>query len=120
MHRIASLATRVHWVAALAIVAACQEDSVPADESETSNEGGINTLSGADTMMTAPTTADSSGSDTTLGTGGAPDCNDDAHNGVETDVDCGGSCDPCVDGAGCLIAEDCYSLVCEGGACQTP
>lgn len=36
----------------------------------------------------------------------------------ETDIDCGGPCDPCGDGLGCADATDCESLVCTGGFCQ--
>ncbi len=120
MHRIASLATSVRWLAALAIVASCTDETVPADDSESSNEGGINSLSNSNSDAMTAGTADTTDADTTIGSGGDPDCNDGFPNGDETDVDCGGSCDPCADGRGCMVAEDCYSLMCEGGACQTP
>ncbi|HBQ20184.1 MAG TPA: hypothetical protein DEF51_56695, partial [Myxococcales bacterium] len=38
----------------------------------------------------------------------------------ESDVDCGGSCEPCVDGAGCADGEDCASGVCAAGMCAPP
>lgn len=121
MHRIASLATSARWLGALALLASCQEDVAPSAESESSNDGGINSLSGSEDMTIGSMTADSSGSSgdtTTLGTGGTPDCADGQQNGDETDVDCGGSCDPCDDGHGCMVAADCYSIVCQDGACQ--
>ena len=45
-------------------------------------------------------------------------CNDGAVNGFETDVDCGGVCDGCPDGAGCAVGSDCTSGVCEAMICQ--
>ncbi|MFW2388198.1 MAG: hypothetical protein ACN4G0_07675 [Polyangiales bacterium] len=44
-------------------------------------------------------------------------CSDGARNGDETDVDCGGSCEPCAKGSRCLFATDCESLACDQGAC---
>jgi hypothetical protein len=47
----------------------------------------------------------------------APGCSDTLKNGSETDVDCGGpSCGPCPDYAACLVANDCVSKNCAGGA----
>lgn len=41
--------------------------------------------------------------------------------GTETDIDCGGaSCPSCPDGAKCIVASDCNSLVCTSGTCQVP
>lgn len=57
------------------------------------------------------------------GTCSAPACNDQALNGKETDVDCGGDagCAKCVDGFACLVGPDCITGSCEGvcqpGAC---
>ena len=42
------------------------------------------------------------------------ECNDKARNGDETDVDCGGSCDPCGDGKTCARNADCVSMMCMG------
>ncbi len=44
-------------------------------------------------------------------------CDDGARNGDETDVDCGGSCAPCPDGAGCAEDSDCRSGFCDAGTC---
>ncbi len=44
-------------------------------------------------------------------------CADGARNGDETDLDCGGSCKPCVEGSRCLSAADCESLACDREAC---
>ncbi len=50
----------------------------------------------------------------------AASCSDSRHNGNETDVDCGGGCQACPDGAGCFGAIDCQSSVCTNGICQAP
>ncbi|MEM6292135.1 MAG: hypothetical protein AAGA54_12745 [Myxococcota bacterium] len=49
-----------------------------------------------------------------------PACDDGMQNGDETDVDCGGACDPCGPGDDCDGPEDCDSGVCEGGTCAEP
>ena len=36
-------------------------------------------------------------------------CNDGVLNGYETDVDCGGSCEPCADNKLCMVDSDCSS-----------
>ncbi len=46
-------------------------------------------------------------------------CTDGIANGDETDVDCGGSCKACGDGAGCSVAADCTSKVC-ASTCAAP
>ncbi len=49
-----------------------------------------------------------------------PSCHDAVKNITETDVDCGGSCDDCVDGKVCTLAADCVSGVCTDSICQIP
>ena len=50
-----------------------------------------------------------------------PTCTDNARNGLETDVDCGGSmCAACVSGKNCIIPGDCQSGVCTTNVCQVP
>jgi hypothetical protein len=58
-----------------------------------------------------------------------PSCGDAIKNGVETDVDCGGSpdifnpgvdCIRCATGKACSVALDCQSHVCTGNVCQDP
>ena len=44
-------------------------------------------------------------------------CGDGIKNDSETDVDCGGACPPCVDGAECREALDCGSGLCVDGLC---
>jgi len=51
-----------------------------------------------------------------------PTCDDGVQNGDETDVDCGGSCDPCAVGATCDGPEDCATGICgpdDGGSCAS-
>lgn len=50
---------------------------------------------------------------------GSP-CDDTLMNGDETDIDCGGSCDPCANGSSCLSPIDCESGFCNAGICATP
>jgi hypothetical protein len=47
------------------------------------------------------------------GTAGTPDhCDNGVQDGDESDVDCGGSCEPCDDGQTCYVSPDCKSLQC--------
>jgi hypothetical protein len=46
-----------------------------------------------------------------------PTCIDGIKNGTETDVDCGGSCQPCANGKHCAVNGDCQSGFCTGGMC---
>lgn len=47
-------------------------------------------------------------------------CDDGAQNGAETDVDCGGMCDPCAEGLSCIGAGDCASSACVNNVCAAP
>lgn len=40
------------------------------------------------------------------------DCNDNVANGDESDIDCGGSCNPCRDGNSCYVNSDCKGNNC--------
>jgi len=55
------------------------------------------------------------------GSTGAPTCVDHLKDGVETDVDCGGSgsCDRCGNGKACVTGTDCMAGACSAGLCQT-
>src|SRR5690606_15365505 len=44
-------------------------------------------------------------------------CMNGIKDGSETDVDCGGSCDACDDGAACMVGAHCESKVCTDGFC---
>jgi hypothetical protein len=48
----------------------------------------------------------------------APNCKDGVRNGTEVDIDCGGSCPICADGAACAIAANCASGVCTASVCK--
>jgi hypothetical protein len=47
-------------------------------------------------------------------------CGDGFQNGTETDIDCGGACAACGNGASCGIGADCASGSCIGGICGLP
>lgn len=49
-----------------------------------------------------------------------PVCDDGIKNGMESDVDCGGTCTPCVDGKVCSAGDDCMNGICTGGRCVAP
>lgn len=48
-----------------------------------------------------------------------PSCDDGLQSGDQTDVDCGGSCDPCPASRQCLQDSDCESQRCEEGRCAS-
>ena len=55
------------------------------------------------------------------GTGGAAQvdpCKDGKRNGTETDVDCGGSCEPCAEGKACKVGGDCAGTQCNDRVCS--
>jgi len=53
--------------------------------------------------------------------GGPPaSCDDGDRNGDESDVDCGGSCAPCVNFAACGVGADCLSGRCVDDGCASP
>lgn len=45
------------------------------------------------------------------------ECNNGQADGAETDVDCGGVCQPCVQGRQCSVQEDCDTGFCVDGIC---
>jgi len=47
----------------------------------------------------------------------APACDDGLLSGDESDLDCGGSCDPCQLGGDCAVDDDCSEGLCIGGSC---
>ena len=51
------------------------------------------------------------------GGGGQPSCFNAVQDGTETDVDCGGACQPCAEGRICLADADCASGNCTEGRC---
>ena len=62
----------------------------------------------------ATATTSSTSTTTTSSTTTTPvSCTDGVLGDGETDVDCGGPCDPCDDGETCAVADDCASRLCE-------
>lgn len=47
----------------------------------------------------------------------APACDDAIKSGDESDIDCGGACEPCGVDAACVVVADCASGFCSGGKC---
>ncbi len=47
-------------------------------------------------------------------------CRDRVRDGDETDVDCGGSCQPCAGGLACLVPADCQTAACANNVCPAP
>ena len=47
------------------------------------------------------------------------DCTNGVQDGDESDVDCGGSCDPCPPAGACVDSTDCLSGNCQAGQCGT-
>jgi hypothetical protein len=89
------------------------DDSVnSADESVgiVSLEGGVTDDGASDSMGTADESGGASGL-----------CANGYRNGDESDIDCGGSvCEPCGAGGRCDSDDDCDTMLCGGGFCQTP
>jgi len=87
---------------------------------------GIPTSGGGSTDGTSGTATATGSSTGEVGTDGesstaAPaSCHDAAHNGDETDVDCGGICPACPDGGVCGGDDDCASMLCADGTCAAP
>jgi len=47
-------------------------------------------------------------------------CRDRVRDGDETDVDCGGTCQPCQGTASCVVPQDCQTNACDAGHCRPP
>jgi hypothetical protein len=89
----------------------CQD---PASSSSSSETTGASTSSGAGGAGGAQGTTSSTGAG-----GAAPSCFDNAKNGNETDIDCGGiDCVPCANGSSCFLDNDCVSGVCHNIQCE--
>jgi hypothetical protein len=113
------------WVPRLAAIAAvlaapaCGDDGVGVVD----DGPGIGPLDGNESGSTGMGTA---GSTTEIAdAGGSSDdptstCENGHRDDDETDVDCGGACPPCGPGGHCEAPEDCDTMICSGGFCQTP
>jgi hypothetical protein len=119
MRRITLLAPlHASAAASLLLLWGCQSETAQSGDSDTTASDGINTISAS--MTDASETTANETADTTMGSSGMPSCDNTILDQDETDVDCGGSCDPCADGAGCMVGADCQSLVCSSGSCEPP
>jgi hypothetical protein len=115
--RVAALAA---LVSAAAAATACGNDDVG-----NVNETGIMSLddgqdSGTGTGTTGGGTTEVGSADGDTSTGPGSICENGRIDEFETDVDCGGPCPPCGPGGACEINEDCDTMICAGGFCQTP
>jgi len=63
---------------------------------------------------------ETTGTEETTGDDGSPTCDDNTRNGDETDVDCGGSCQPCDAGSSCMDSLDCITSFCKNEVCGHP
>jgi hypothetical protein len=76
------------------------------------NEGVCDTVN-----VAAGTPCDNNGGEVCnrSGTCVVPSCSDRMRDGDETGVDCGGTCEPCNNGSGCMNGKDCRSGFCREG-----
>ena len=73
-----------------------------------------------DSLDLCPTTPDPQSDADGDGLGDACDsdaCTNDVRDLPESDLDCGGTCSPCLEGASCRVGEDCTTGSCIDGAC---
>lgn len=105
----------------LALGPACVSGGPAGEASGGLSVGSVGGTSTSTTGLTSTGTSSTSGADTGTGPAesesGAASCMDAAHNGDETDIDCGGSCPPCETGQACAVPGDCSTRVCEGELC---
>jgi hypothetical protein len=47
-------------------------------------------------------------------------CRDRIRDGDETDIDCGGACQPCAGALACALPADCQSATCTANVCAPP
>ncbi len=81
--------------------------------------GSVSRGDGDDDGMPADALTGDDGSSDDDGADGAaePSCTDEAQNQDETDVDCGGSCDPCAPHRHCAVPADCSTESCVDTFC---
>ena len=122
---------RAGWLMLAAIAWGCgggEDDGEMAPVATTISAGGIGTDEGGDTSDGGDTgdpdpgdesdsTDDGGPADTGSSDGPTESCNDGELNGDESDVDCGGSCDACLEGQSCVGSADCMTGACDGGLC---
>jgi hypothetical protein len=94
-------------------------DDIPGGETTTAGGGMGGSVGGMGDMAGAGGMGGSGmGGSGVGGSGGSDSCTDNAQNGDETAVDCGGSCPPCIDGMACMVADDCASRFCDNMVCS--
>lgn len=81
-----------------------------------SDRGGLNQPDRANAVMLV-TDGEAVGDLETIRTC-APSCDDGSHNGLETDIDCGGLCGRCRVGQQCLTDDDCSTGLCRAALCR--
>jgi formylglycine-generating enzyme required for sulfatase activity len=116
----------VSWLAAVTIAAIAPALAASCGSTPTKNPP-LTSDTTTTTTTTTTGTGGQGGSNTggaggTGGTaGGAPvTCTDMMTDGDETDMDCGGSCSPCIPGKACLVDKDCSSVNCVNLVCAAP
>jgi hypothetical protein len=94
--------------------ASCTDGKLNGSETDTDCGGGTCNPCGLTARCTRATDCSSAFCDTGVCTTRAPDptCTDQQKNGTESDLDCGGSCDPCAVDKRCSTNADCVTLVC--------
>ena len=110
-----------------AVTSACSDDAsisdtTPDTEGIEASISGTASSTGDIETTGAPDPSDGSSSDGSSSTSSPSDdpCMNGEQDGDESDVDCGGSCDPCPAGGKCESDEDCETMICGGGFCQSP
>jgi hypothetical protein len=119
-------------IVAAGFLLACGGDAATSGEQGgqgTSGSGGGSGLGGhggSDGAMTSNAGGDRASSSSAASGGGggsscAPPepCSNGVKDGWETDVDCGGSCQPCLVGSACLVPNDCATRLCAAGKCAS-
>jgi hypothetical protein len=83
-------------------------------------DNGGTVCDGAGKCVACNTSADCTGQSCVSHTCVAISCTDGVQDGNETDVDCGGSCGPCLAGSKCLVQSDCTPGTCTNKVCVAP
>ncbi|MEM1414490.1 MAG: hypothetical protein AAGH15_06305 [Myxococcota bacterium] len=120
----------------LALVLGCG-DSSPSGDAGSGGDAGLRIDAGRDDAGADSGTPDSGTPDSGTPDSGTPDagtedaggsdagdalgtCDDGIANGDESDVDCGGRCGGCANGAACTAGPDCLSARCVERVCTSP
>lgn len=94
---------------------------VEVDECSPACAAGKSCVDGACVATECASAEDISDCEIELCAGGSCDtCSDGEQSDGETGVDCGGACEPCALGGGCVVGTDCVNGSCIGGTCRAP